>query len=87
MVLREFERVGLPNEPGRALVERLCAGCHAPAVVTGFRLPEQAWPRDDRGHGQSWDARHQGPARDHPQVPLEVPRPRDAVTGKAGVLR
>lgn len=43
MVMREFERVGLPSEPGRALVEQLCAGCHPPTVVTGFRLPEQAW--------------------------------------------
>ncbi len=42
-VLQEFERVGLPDEPGRALVQQLCSGCHAPTVVTRFRLPEQGW--------------------------------------------
>ncbi|MBA2356682.1 MAG: hypothetical protein H0V80_18675, partial [Acidobacteria bacterium] len=36
-------RVGLPDEPGRALVEQLCSGCHAPTVVTRFRMPEDGW--------------------------------------------
>src|SRR5690606_40020829 len=42
-VREEFDRVGLPDEPGRALVQQLCSGCHAPTVVTRFRLPEQGW--------------------------------------------
>jgi len=42
-VLREFERAGLPDEPARALLQQLCSGCHAPTVVTRFRLPEQGW--------------------------------------------
>ena len=43
LVLREFERAGLPDEPGRTLVQQLCSGCHAPTVVTRVRLPEQGW--------------------------------------------
>lgn len=43
LVLREFNRVGMPDEPGRALVQQLCSGCHSPTVVTRFRLPEQGW--------------------------------------------
>src|SRR5690606_19123035 len=43
LVLREFERVGMPDEPGRTLVQQLCSGCHQPTVVTRFRLPEQGW--------------------------------------------
>jgi quinohemoprotein ethanol dehydrogenase len=42
-IQREFERVGLPDEPGRMLVQQLCAGCHPPTVVTRFRLPEDGW--------------------------------------------
>jgi PQQ-dependent dehydrogenase (methanol/ethanol family) len=42
-VLREFARVGMPDEPGRTLVQQLCSGCHSPTVVTRFRLPEQGW--------------------------------------------
>lgn len=43
LVLKEFERVGMPDEPARALVQQLCSGCHQPTVVTRFRLPEQGW--------------------------------------------
>jgi quinohemoprotein ethanol dehydrogenase len=42
-IQREFERVGLPDEPGRVLVQQLCGGCHPPTVVTRFRLPEDGW--------------------------------------------
>jgi quinohemoprotein ethanol dehydrogenase len=43
LVLREFNRVGMPDEPARTLVQQLCSGCHSPTVVTRFRLPEQGW--------------------------------------------
>ena len=39
----EFDRVGLPDEPARALVQQLCGGCHQPTVVTRFRQPEDGW--------------------------------------------
>jgi quinohemoprotein ethanol dehydrogenase len=39
----EFDRVGLPREPARALVQQMCAGCHPPTVVTRVRQPEDAW--------------------------------------------
>jgi PQQ-dependent dehydrogenase (methanol/ethanol family) len=39
----EFDRVGLPDEPARALVEQLCSGCHPPTVVTRIRQPEDGW--------------------------------------------
>jgi hypothetical protein len=39
----EFDRVGLPDEPARALVQQLCSGCHQPTVVTRMRLPEDGW--------------------------------------------
>ncbi len=42
-VQAEFDRVGLPDEPGRALIQQLCGGCHQPTVVARFRLPEQGW--------------------------------------------
>jgi quinohemoprotein ethanol dehydrogenase len=43
MVLLEFDRVGLPDEPGRDLIQQLCSGCHQPTVVARFRQPEQGW--------------------------------------------
>jgi quinohemoprotein ethanol dehydrogenase len=43
LIQREFERVGMPDEPARALVQQLCTGCHQPTVVTRFQLPEQGW--------------------------------------------
>jgi quinohemoprotein ethanol dehydrogenase len=42
-IQQEFERVGMPDEPGRALVQQLCGGCHPPTVVTRFRLAESGW--------------------------------------------
>jgi hypothetical protein len=42
-VAAEFERAGLPSAPGRDLIQKLCAGCHQPTVITRFRLPEQGW--------------------------------------------
>ena len=39
----EFDRVGLPDEPARALVQQLCSGCHQPTVVTRFRQAEDGW--------------------------------------------
>jgi quinohemoprotein ethanol dehydrogenase len=42
-IQREFERVGMPDEPARALVQQLCGTCHPPTVVTRFRLAENAW--------------------------------------------
>jgi quinohemoprotein ethanol dehydrogenase len=42
-VLREFDRVGMPDEPGRRLVQQLCTGCHQVTVVTRFRQPEEGW--------------------------------------------
>jgi len=43
LVRQEFERVGLPPEPGRDLIVRLCSGCHQPTVLTRFRKPEEGW--------------------------------------------
>jgi hypothetical protein len=42
-VAAEFDRAGLPNGPGRELIQQLCAGCHSPSVVTGFHQSEAAW--------------------------------------------
>jgi len=39
----EFDRVGLPDEPARALVQQLCSGCHLPTVVTRVRQPVDGW--------------------------------------------
>ena len=39
----EFDRVGLPDEPARALVQQMCSGCHPPTVVTRIRQPVDAW--------------------------------------------
>lgn len=39
----EFDRVGLPKDPARTLVQQMCAGCHPPTVVTRIRQPEDAW--------------------------------------------
>ena len=43
MMQREFERVGLPPERGRDLIQKLCSGCHRPTVLTRFRQPEEGW--------------------------------------------
>lgn len=42
-VRAEFDRAGLPNAPGRELIQQLCAGCHSPTVVTRFHQSEEAW--------------------------------------------
>jgi PQQ-dependent dehydrogenase (methanol/ethanol family) len=39
----EFDRVGLPDEPARTLVQQMCSGCHPPTVVTRVRQPADAW--------------------------------------------
>ena len=39
----EFDAAGLPNGPGRDLIQQLCAGCHSPTVVTRLRQSEEAW--------------------------------------------
>ncbi len=44
-VAAEFDRAGLPSGSGRELIEQLCAGCHAPTVVTRFRQSEEGWTR------------------------------------------
>jgi len=44
-VLAEFDRAGLPDAPGRELIQQLCAGCHQPTVVTRFRQSEDGWRR------------------------------------------
>jgi quinohemoprotein ethanol dehydrogenase len=43
MIRKEFERVGLPAERGRDLIQQLCSGCHQPTVVARFRQPEEGW--------------------------------------------
>jgi hypothetical protein len=42
-VAAEFDRAGLPNAPGRELIQDLCGGCHSPTVVTRFHQSEAAW--------------------------------------------
>src|SRR5439155_1129141 len=42
-IAAEFDRAGLPNAPGRELIQQLCAGCHSPTVVMRFHQPEDAW--------------------------------------------
>lgn len=42
-VTAEFDRAGLPNAPGRELIQQLCAGCHSPTVVTRFHQTEELW--------------------------------------------
>jgi quinohemoprotein ethanol dehydrogenase len=43
MAQREFERVGMPPERGRDLIQKLCSTCHRPTVLTRFRQPEEGW--------------------------------------------
>jgi PQQ-dependent dehydrogenase (methanol/ethanol family) len=42
-VSAEFDSAGLPNGPGRELIQQLCGGCHSPTVVTRFHQSEEAW--------------------------------------------
>ena len=65
---------GLPDGPGRAVVERMCTTCHGLNVVTGQRMTKQHWADqvDDmvsRGAvGSDADIRTGGPPNTSPGI-------------------
>jgi hypothetical protein len=76
----EFDRVGLPDDPARTLVQQLCSGCHQPTVVTRMRQPEDGWRETianmaSRGMPGTPEqiirylARHRGPEGVRPPAP------------------
>ncbi|MGV3515851.1 PQQ-dependent dehydrogenase, methanol/ethanol family [Luteitalea sp.] len=79
----EFDRVGLPDDPARTLVQQLCSGCHQPTVVTRMRQPEDGWREtianmasrgmpgtpEQREQIIRYLARHRGPEGARPPAP------------------
>jgi quinohemoprotein ethanol dehydrogenase len=42
-VFAEFDRAGMPNAPGRQMLQQNCSSCHAATVVIRTRQSEDAW--------------------------------------------
>jgi cytochrome c5 len=43
MAFAEANASQLPDGPGKATVQKICSGCHAPEIVLGRRDTKQGW--------------------------------------------